>query len=122
MTQFAFDRAGIAAWARALRRQGIDAPIRFGLSGVTSLPKLIKFARLCGVGSSLTVLTRNAGSILKAVREHDPGEIVVEIEAAMRDDSLLLVELHFFSFGGWDRTLAWLDSQRKATGSSDTGN
>lgn len=113
VTQFGFDGGTMTKWALGLRKRGVDVPVRFGLAGVTSLPKLVKFAKFCGVGPSLTVLTRNIGSILKAVREHDPAGTVNEIERGVSEHSLGNVGLHFFPFGGFERTLAWLDRYRQ---------
>jgi methylenetetrahydrofolate reductase (NADPH) len=114
VTQFAFDGAAMAAWAAGLRMNGIDAPIRFGVAGVTSLPKLIKFAMLCGVGASLKGLTRQGGSILKAMRDQDPGDVIAQLRAGVGSHALNDISLHFFPFGGWEKTLNWIAASRVA--------
>jgi len=113
VTQFAFDGAIMARWASDLRASGVDCPIRFGLAGVTSLTKLVRFAMLCGVGASLSALTRQSGSILKAVREQDPGDVLKALELGTGAHLLEDVSLHFFPFGGWEKTLAWVARERK---------
>lgn len=114
VTQFAFDGGVMTAWAAEVRRDGIDVPIRFGLAGVTSVAKLIKFAMFCGVGASLKGLTRQGGSILKAMREQDPGEVIEGLETGIKSHGLHNVALHFFPFGGWEKTTAWVaDEQRR---------
>lgn len=114
VTQFAFDGGVMTAWAGNVRRDGVDVPIRFGVAGVTSMAKLIKFAVLCGVGASLKGLKAQGGSILKAMREQDPSEVIEGLETGVRSHSLGQVGLHFFPFGGWERTTEWLaDEQRR---------
>lgn len=113
VTQFAFDGGVMTAWAGNVRRDGIDVPIRFGVAGVTSVAKLIKFAMFCGVGASLKGLTRQGGSILKAMREQDPGEVIEGLETGIRSHGLDKVALHFFPFGGWERTTAWVAEEQR---------
>lgn len=113
VTQFGFDGTGMTDWARGLRRDGIDAPIRFGVAGVTSLPKLIKFAMMCGVGASISALTRQGGSLFKVMRDQDPSDVIAQLEAGVRAHGLGDISIHFFPFGGWERTTAWLEAERK---------
>lgn len=114
VTQFAFDGTIMTRWADDLRASGIDVPIRFGVAGVTSLTKLVKFAMLCGVGASLSALTRQGNSIFKAMREQDPSDVLVGLALGTRAHMLRDVSVHFFPFGGWERTLEWVDHERKA--------
>lgn len=110
-TQFAFDGDAMGAWAEELRQGGVDVPLRFGMAGVTSLPKLIKFAAMCGVGASLTALTRQRTSLLKAMRDQDPGDVIAALDASLARRGVRDVSLHFFPFGGWEKTLKWIDGQ-----------
>lgn len=113
VTQFAFDGVAMSRWASGLRSDGIDCPIRLGLAGVTSLTKLVKFSMLCGVGASLSALTRQGGSILKAVREQDPGDVLKALEVGIAAHRLEGASIHFFPFGGWEKTLDWVGRERK---------
>ena len=82
--------------------------VHVGLAGLASLPTLVKYARSCGVGASLSVLTRQAGRMFKLVSALAPGEIVTALAAARLADAQCLVErLHFFPFGSFDATVAW---------------
>lgn len=113
VTQFAFDGGVMTAWAGNVRRDGIDVPIRFGVAGVTSVVKLIKFAMFCGVGASMKGLKHQGGSILKALHEQDPGEVIEGLETGIRSHGLDKVALHFFPFGGWERTTAWVAEEQR---------
>lgn len=60
VTQFGFDPARAVAWSESLATLGIDLPVHIGVAGPAKLSTLIKYATLCGVDSSLSVLKRNA--------------------------------------------------------------
>lgn len=108
VTQFAFDGDAMARWANLLRCQEINVPLRFGVAGVTSLPKLIKFAVLCGVGPSLSILKRQAGSIFKVMRDQDPREIIEALSNGLAQNGHANTHIHFFPFGGWEKTATWM--------------
>lgn len=110
-TQFAFDGAAMARWARELHARGIDVPIRFGVAGVTSLPKLIKFAMLCGVGASINVIKQRASSVFKVLRDQDPQDVVEALAKGLQGVEKPHVRIHFFPFGGWEKTSSWLASK-----------
>lgn len=111
VTQFGFDGTVISNWARGFATMHPDVPLRLGVAGVTSLPKLIGYAVRCGVGPSLAALRRAPAGLFGLVSERDPGDVVEAIEAAgagMRSD------LHVFAFGGWRKTLDWIAARRMA--------
>lgn len=108
VTQFCFDAVPVLAWERSIRAAGNRLPIHVGLAGLATLPTLIKYARHCGVGASLGVLTRQAGRLFKLASAVTPGEVVVALAAARLADPQCLIErLHFFPFGAFDATVAW---------------
>lgn len=112
VSQFAFDGGVIAGWAARFLRSRPQVPLLIGLAGVTSLPKLIGYARRCGVGSSIAALRSGPGRFMDLVAERDPGDIVDALEkgALAREPA---VRLHFFAFGGWRKTLDWIAARRK---------
>ncbi len=108
VTQFCFDAVPLVAWERQIRAAGNRLPVHVGLAGLASLPTLIRYARHCGVGASLGVLTRQAGRLLKLVSAVTPGEIVTALAQARIDDPrCCFARVHFFPFGGFDATVAW---------------
>lgn len=106
ISQFAFDGDAMARWASRIAAEEPHLPIRLGLAGVTSLPKLIRFAAICGIGPSMAVLKKNTGGIMKIMSDRDPGDIIERIEAGYLGGNPL--NLHFFPFGGWKKTLTWI--------------
>ena len=108
VTQFVFDGAPVVAWERRIREDGNRLPIHVGLAGLASLPTLIRYARSCGVGASLRVLTRQSGRLLKLASAVMPGQVVVALAAArLADAQSLIACVHFFPFGSFDATVAW---------------
>lgn len=115
VTQFALAAEPYIAYERRIREQGNRLPVIAGLPGVTSPPTLIKFGIACGIGPSLEILRKQAGGLVKlaTTRMWKPDAIVEEIAAAgEHDPEALFAGLHFFPFGGLERTAAWLAAAR----------
>jgi methylenetetrahydrofolate reductase (NADPH) len=113
VTQFAFDAAAVLAWLAALRRRGIDAPVRIGVPGPAGIKTLVRFAARCGVGASAGVLAKYGISIGQLLGTAGPDRLV----AALADGLTPAhgpVRLHFYPFGGVERTVAWIADYDRA--------
>jgi methylenetetrahydrofolate reductase (NADPH) len=112
VTQFCFKAEPIVEWVKRIRRRGIDVPVRAGLAGPASLMTLTRYAIRCGIGNSLHLLTVHPefGQLLT---EKGPEPIIRGIAAASSDGHrpLGIVGLHFFVFGGFNRTVDWINAQ-----------
>jgi methylenetetrahydrofolate reductase (NADPH) len=121
VTQFAFEAGPIIAWLQEIRRRGIDVPVQIGLAGPAGIVNLMRFAVRCGIGNSLHVLTENP-SLAKLLVEKGPEPIIRDIQAATTteaDSSALgIAGLHFYVFGGFNKTIDWIEAQRAANSSS----
>jgi methylenetetrahydrofolate reductase (NADH) len=116
VTQFCFTAYPIVGWLQRIRAQGIDNPVRIGLAGPASATTLLRYAVRCGIGNSLHVLTEHP-SFAKLLTESGPAPIIRDIAAhngAGKNGSLPLgiAGLHFFVFGGFSKTVDWLNAQR----------
>jgi methylenetetrahydrofolate reductase (NADPH) len=114
VTQFCFKAKPVIEWVRGVRARGIDIPVRVGLAGPASLLTLIRYAVRCGVGTSLRVLTENP-SFAKVLVERGPEPIIQELAASIADgDGRLLgiAGLHFYIFGGFRKTIDWIEAER----------
>ena len=108
VTQFCFAAQPIVTWQRQAFVAGNRLPVHVGLAGLASLPTLIKYARSCGVGASIAVLTRQAGRLLKLASKVHPGEIVVAVaRARLTDPDCLFERFHLFPFGSLEATVEW---------------
>jgi methylenetetrahydrofolate reductase (NADPH) len=116
VTQFCFTAEPIVRWLERIRAQGIGNPVRVGLAGPASVATLVRYAVRCGVGNSLDVL-REHPSLAKLLTEKGPELIIREMAAqagAGKNPGLPLgiAGLHFFVFGGFRKTVDWINARR----------
>ncbi len=116
VTQFCFEAEPIVAWLQRLRARGIDVPVRIGLAGPARLVTLARYAMRCGIGNSVRVLTEQP-SFAKLLTDKGPEPIIQGIAALVGPGSrgmlpLGIAGLHFFVFGGLNRTVDWINSRR----------
>lgn len=116
VTQFCFTAKPIVEWLRRIHGKGIDNPVRVGLAGPASVAKLLRYAVRCGIGNSLHVLTEHP-SFARLLTEKGPEPIIRDIAAEAetgKNGSLPfgIAGLHFFLFGGFDRTIDWINAER----------
>ena len=115
-TQFCFRSEPIVEWLKRIHARGICTPVRVGLAGPAGLITLARYAVRCGVGNSLHVLTEHP-SFARLLIEKGPEPIIRGIAAAASSEStaslpLGIVGLHFFVFGGFHKTVDWINEQR----------
>ncbi|NIR59868.1 MAG: metFprotein, partial [Gammaproteobacteria bacterium] len=83
-------------------------PVEVGLPGLTTARNLIRYARACGVGGSLSVLLRHPGTVFRLAKVVSPDREVLELaRAAAERPERRIVGVHFYPFGGFRRTAAW---------------
>ena len=113
VTQFMFEAEPLFAWERMVRAQGNDLPIHIGVPGPATLKSLLGYARLCGVGNSMRVLTQQAGNLLKLASLSYPDALIAALARHRASDPHSRIErLHFYPFGGLARTARWLEAIR----------
>ena len=113
VTQFMFEAEPLFAWERMVRAQGNDLPIHIGVPGPATLKSLLGYARLCGVGNSMRVLTQQAGNLLKLASLSYPDALIAALARHRAGDPHSRIErLHFYPFGGLARTARWLEAIR----------
>jgi len=116
VTQFCFAAKPIVDWLKRIRAQGLDQPVRIGLAGPAGLLTLARYAVRCGIGNSLHVLTENP-TFAKLLTEKGPEPIIrgiADLTGPTSPPSLPqgVAGLHFFVFGGFNKTMDWISSQR----------
>jgi methylenetetrahydrofolate reductase (NADPH) len=109
-----FEAAPPLAWERMIRTtHGSHPPIHVGVPGPASIRSLLSYARLCGVGNSMWVLTRQAGNLLKLASLSYPDGLIAALARQRALDPRCRVErLHFYPFGGLARTARWIEAIR----------
>ena len=108
VTQFAFDAAPVLDWLTRLRARGIDAPVRLGVLGPAGIKTLMRFAARCGVGASASVLTKYGISITRLIGSAGPDKLVDALERGLAP-AHGKVRLHFYPFGGMEKTVDWIN-------------
>jgi methylenetetrahydrofolate reductase (NADPH) len=116
VTQFCFKPEPIARWLLRLRSRGIEAPVRVGLAGPAGAITLARYAVRCGIGNSLHLLTENP-AFAKLLVEKGPEPIIQGLAVSTESGKTASLPpgvsgLHFFVFGGFNRTVDWIDAQR----------
>jgi methylenetetrahydrofolate reductase (NADPH) len=115
VTQFCFEAQPIIDWTRRLRGEGVTAPVHVGLAGPAGLATLMKFALRCGVGNSIRALSLRGPAIARLLTEAGPERVIEDLaRASAADPALALAGVHFFSFGGFVRTAAWVREYSQA--------
>lgn len=119
-TQFLFDTKRLFTWhADFVAKTVPTIAVDVGLPGLAKMSTLLRFARDCGVGASLGMLTRHAGRAFMLATAFAPDEALGELAAGMTGRPVFR-SVHFYPFGSFERTAAWLrDLRAKAVVSSE---
>jgi len=110
VTQFGFDAEGMLAWAQAIGDSGNRLPVRIGVAGPASLTSLVKYAKLCGVNASMSMLTRAGGKLFQLVGQATPDALIIDLAGGRDGWAELIRDVHFYPFGGFEKTARWAGS------------
>lgn len=100
-TQFVFDARPVVDWCASLNAAGVDLPVHLGVAGPAKLQTLIKFALACGVGPSVSVLTKRAKDLSKLLLPFEPTDLLMDVARHRSQGQLDAVErIHLFPLGG----------------------
>lgn len=116
MTQFGFDAEPILRWLEQLRREGVDAPVRVGVAGPTSVKALLRFAARCGVGASAKVMGKYGVSLTRLLGTAGPDPIIMDLAKGFDPEAHGQALLHFYPFGGFLKTAEWAPAFRRLQG------
>ncbi len=108
-TQFCFEAAPVISWADNLRRLGNKLPIHIGIPGPANLKTLINYARMCGIGPSMRVLTRQARNITKLMTISAPVGLVSDLARySVEQPECQITKAHIYPLGGVKRMADWM--------------
>ncbi len=102
VTQWCFDADTVNDWIFRLRELGVTEPLHIGVPGPATMKTLMRFASLCGVKASATVLRKQGLHLTRLLFVNKPDKLV----DALRGHD----QLHLFPFGGMDKASAWLEA------------
>lgn len=112
VTQFAFDADTVLTWLDALRTRGITVPVLVGVPGPASITRLLRYAAMCGVGASASMLARYGISIGRLLGTAGP-EVFVDRLVKGLTSAHGQVSPHLFPFGGVAPSLEWIERYRQ---------
>jgi len=109
VTQFSFAPAGIADYCSSLARQAPGVPVYAGVPGPTNARQLLRYARICGVSTSLKAVNLLGLDAVKLATHSSPDR-QLEVLAGCRslDETGHLAGVHVFSFGGFVESARWI--------------
>ena len=111
-TQFAFEAAPIISWEQKIREQGNRLPIKVGIPGIATFKTLMQFAVASGIGQSIHFLAQQAQHIKQMLAHHTPQMLINDLVFyCIQDSSNLIESIHFFPFGGIEKTSDWINRQ-----------
>jgi methylenetetrahydrofolate reductase (NADPH) len=113
VTQFSFAPDAVVGWLRTLRAAGVAVPVRVGMAGPAGIPALLRYAKRCGVGTSLRGLMSGAAAgLVTGLGAHvGPDRILAALDAARGD--IGDVAPHYFSFGGVVETARYAQAKSR---------
>lgn len=112
VTQFGFDADAVLDWLTELRQADVDTPVALGVPGPTSARRLMAFAGRCGVAASASVLRKYGLSLSALMRTTGPDRMIDALEAALEPARHGAASLHFYPFGGLDKTADWIRARQ----------
>jgi methylenetetrahydrofolate reductase (NADPH) len=109
VTQMCFRGATTAAWARQIKRSGVDLPIRIGLPGAVTRQKLARISAKIGLGQSARFLVKQNSLLWRFFLPggYRPDRLINALAPTLGGTDHALAGFHFFTFNEVARTEAW---------------
>jgi len=108
VTQFVFDAQPVIEWEKYIRELGNVLPIYIGLPGLATLKSLIRHAQHCGIGASMTVLTKQAKNLSKLLSLQAPDKLLLDLVKHVHVSPETNIKgVHMYPLGGLSKTAAW---------------
>ena len=108
-TQFLFDAAPVAEWAKTSRAAGIDLPVHVGIPGPATIKTLVKYAAMCGVGNSARFIRKQALNVTRLLSVNTPDDFMEGLAGLhVNRPELGVAGPHMYPFGGFDKLFDWI--------------
>jgi methylenetetrahydrofolate reductase (NADPH) len=110
VTQFFFEASSLQNWEQKLDSLNNKLEIHAGIPGPATLKTLLAYATSCGLGNSIKFLSKQAMNITKIATTRTPDRIIADLaDYKIKSPCSKLVKLHFYPFGGINKTCKWLN-------------
>lgn len=108
-TQFFFEASSLIKWEKHLETLDNHLEIHAGIPGPATLKTLVYYATSCGIRNSISFLSKQAFNITKLATTRTPDKLIADLaDYKNNKPSSKLSKLHFFPFGGINKTSKWL--------------
>ena len=109
VTQMCFRGFTTAAWARHVKRKGVDLPIRIGLPGAVTRQKLARISADIDLGQSARFLVKQNSLLWRFFLpgRYRPDRLINALAPTVGSTDHTLAGFHFFTFNEVARTEAW---------------
>ena len=109
VTQFSFAPDRVTTYCEMLSHRYPGMPVYVGLSGPTNPAQLLRYAKLCGVTSSLRAVTNLGLKTTKLLSNTDPdSHLTVIAQHQASNPHSNIAGVHIFSFGGFISSARWM--------------
>lgn len=109
VTQFSFAPHRVVEYCKELAFRAPGVSVYAGLAGPTSPATLLRFARICGVSTSLRAISSLGMNAIKLVAHSSPDkQFDVLIRHTIDREECNLAGIHLFSFGGFLESAEWI--------------
>ena len=109
LTQFTFAPQRIIQFCATLEKEAPGVPVYAGMAGPTDIVSLMRYARLCGVSTSLRALQNLGIKAAKLAMHTDPSEQLQMIaHHCATHTANNIIGVHLFSFGGFPGSARWM--------------
>ena len=88
------------------------------MAGPTNTKTLLRFAKQCGVSTSLRGLVAMGVNAAKLFSNADPSKQLIKLASYCAHHQTNIIGIHLFSFGGFLATAKWMHQQ--ATGAENS--
>lgn len=108
VAQFSFHPEGIADYCTRIAGIAPGVAVHAGIVGPISARKLLQFARICGVGTSLRAVEKLGLDSLRLVTQADPAtQSRTLLRRLQQGRAGNLTGIHLFTFGNFAESAAW---------------
>jgi len=117
VTQFSFDADSVVRFCGEMAEAAPGVPVYAGLAGPTSPAKLLRFAKICGVSTSMRAANKLGMNAIRLATHSSPEKQFDTLASGVAaGEAGNLKGIHLFSFGGFVDSAEWLDDKARRAG------
>ncbi|MCY4427944.1 MAG: methylenetetrahydrofolate reductase [Halieaceae bacterium] len=109
LTQFSFTPSRVTWFCDRMAHESPDVPLYIGMAGPTDSLQLMRYARICGVSTTIRTLHKLGRTTAKLAMHTDPvSQLQALAHYCATHPSHNVTGVHLFSFGGFVRSTEWI--------------